>query len=136
MKKKLAAILLALVLLFAFTSTAFAESTPLTVNFKSYVNTQIPYYPTSYGKLTFIAYAKVYATSSSLTPLTGSTYNQEFKVTALYSGQPTQSFGTDYKWSGVTVTISGLNTSTAYTCQFGNTQEQYYIKGTVYLIHD
>ncbi len=135
MKKKLFAVLLAVIMLFAFTSTAFASSTTLNVNFINYVNTQNKYRPTSLGKLTFTANAKLYATQSSTTPLTGSAYNQEFKVTALSSGQPTQSFGTAYQWNNVQVSISGLNTNTSYKCQFGNTQEQYYIKGTVDVIY-
>ena len=133
--KKIIALALALVMVFALASVALAAQSTLAVNFKSYVNSKNKYSPSSTGKLEFSATACVYATQDSTTPLTGYAYEQEFKVTALSSGQSSVSFGTDYEWNQADATIRNLSSGQTYTCQFGNTQAQYYIKGSVVVIH-
>lgn len=133
--KRIIAVALALVLVFALTSVALAAQSTIAVNFKSYVNTRNKYSPSSAGELEFTATACVYATQDSTTPLTGYAYEQEFKVTALSSGQSSVSFGTDYEWNQADATIRNLSSGQTYTCQFGNTQAQYYIKGSVIVIH-
>ena len=133
--KKLFAIILLTAIFFAFTSIAWATQSTLAVNFKNYINTQNSYQPSSNGELRFTANAKVYRTQDSTTPLTGDAYAQEFKVTALYSGQGSASFGTDYRWDDADVIISGLSSGSSYTCQFGNTQARYYIKGSVIITY-
>lgn len=133
--KRIFALALALIMVFALASVALAAQTTLAVNFKSYVNSREKYRPSSTGWLEFNGTACVYATQDSTTPLTGYAYAQEFKVTALSSGQGSASFGSNYEWNQEYASINGLSPSQSYTCQFGNTQEQYYIKGSVVIIH-
>lgn len=130
MKKRIIAVVLALVLSFAFASVALATTDTVAVNFKNYVNTSKSYKANSDGTLWHTAYAAVYATQDSATALTGSAYNQTFKVTALSSSK-NASFGTAYQWSAKNCTISGLTAGTSYTCQYGNQEAIYYIKGQV-----
>lgn len=131
MKKRIVSLVFALVIVFAVVGTAFAAQSTIAVNFISFVNTQNSYSPTSAGELKFVATARLYEKQDSTTPLTDSNIKQTFKVTALSSGQPTQSFGTSDRWDQVSRTISGLDPNKSYTCQFGNTEARYFIKGNV-----
>jgi len=135
MKKRIVSLVFALVMVFAVAGTALAAQSTVAVNFRSFVNTPKEYSPTSAGELKFVATARLYKTQDSTTPLVGSEYNQTFKVTARYSGQPTKSFGKAYRWDQVSRTIDGLDPDDSYTCQFGNTEEDYFIKGSVVITH-
>ncbi len=138
--KKLISLVLVLSMVMVLASAAQAASNTVSVNFKSYVNTTSTYRPytqSGQNKLTFLANTALYETSSSTTPIPSSTgITQEFKVTVLSSGGLYATFGTRNRWDNISVSISGLSATTYYTCQFGNTQEQYYVKGTVQITHN
>lgn len=136
--KKLISLVLVLSMVMVLASAAQAASNTVSVNFLKFVNTASTYRPytqSGQNKLTFLANAGLYASSSATEPV-ASNITQEFKVTALNSGGLYATFGTKNRWSNVSISISGLSASTYYTCQFGNTQERYYIKGTVQITHN
>ena len=134
--KKLIALALVATLIFAFSTSVYALSDTVSVNFRSYVNTSSSYrHSSETAKLYFFATANVYTGQYSSIPVESSAYAQTFKVAVLGSGTSQKSFGKAISWNNKTAEVGSLNTNTSYYCQFGNYEEQYYIRGSVTIAH-